>query len=148
MRGGVAPDAGRGTEGGPAGAAPGTAPGVQADDVDARELEALGRSSGITRTASAIGRRRLLNGGDPGLRDRDEVTDEVAVGAAGLTSDPVRRQLAQAREVAKPLGRLGMGGEQPMPPEADPLDQPADEDVGAHLAHRPGRGVVEAEGTP
>ena len=38
-----------------------------------------------------------------------------------------------------------MGGEQPVAAEADPLDQPADEDVGAHLAHRPGGGPVQPE---
>jgi hypothetical protein len=41
-----------------------------------------------------------------------------------------------------------VGGEEPMTAEADPLDQPAHEDVGPHLAHRSGRGAVELEELP
>ncbi len=77
--------------------------------------------------------------------DRGQVTDEVAGGGARLAPAPGRRQLAEPGEVDQPLGGLGAGGEQAVAAKADPLDQPADEDVGAQLLQRPGRRRVEAQ---
>ena len=52
----------------------------------------------------------------------------------GSRRDQSAGELGEAREVDEPLGRLGARGEQPVAAQADPLDQAADEDVGAHLA--------------
>ena len=124
---------------------PGHRPGLHPDDVEAGELEPLQRFQRHHPDRVGHRRARLVRRGDPGLRDGDQVADEVAVRAAGLAPGPIRRQLAEAGEAAKPLGGLGMGGEEAVAPEADPLDQPPDEDVGAHLAHRLRRGSPEAE---
>ena len=123
-------------------------PGVQADDVDPRELEPLGALQ--RHHPDRLGDRLvlLLDGRDPRLGNRHQVADEVAVRPARLAAHPGLRELTEAREVAQALRRLGVRGEEPMSPEADPLDQPAHEDVGSHLAHGPGRRAVELQELP
>ena len=92
-------------------------------------------------------RGRLLAAGrlDPGLGDGAEVGDEVAGRAVRLAPRPGGRQLGQAREAEQPLGDLGLGGEEALAAQADALDQPPHEDVGAALLHRRRGGAVELE---
>ena len=63
----------------------------------------------------------------------------------GLTPRPGGRQLGQARERQQPLGHLGLGGEEPLPAQSHPLDQPPHEDVGTPLLQRRRRGAVELQ---
>ena len=82
--------------------------------------------------------RRVLpaRGLHPRLGDGAEVADEVPGRAVRFAAGPGRRQLGQPREAEQPLSHLGLGGEQALAPQADPLDQPPHEDVGAPLLHR------------
>ena len=136
-----------GTTGGPAGAEPGTAPACSPTTYTRENSSPLVRSSGITRTASAIGwpGSAPSTGAHPRLETGDQVADEVAVRSGRLAARPGGGELAEPREVAKPLGGLRVRGEQPVAAEADPLDQAPHEDVGPHLAHRARRGAVELE---
>ena len=90
---------------------------------------------------------RLLAAGrlDAGLGDGAEVGDEAAGRAVRLAPRPGGRQLGQPREPEQALGHLGLGGEEALAAQADALDQPPHEDVGAALLHRRRGGVVELE---
>ncbi len=92
-------------------------------------------------------RRRLLAAGrlDPRLGDGREVGDEAAGRAVRFAPRPGGRQLGQAGEAEEALGDLRLGGEEALAAQADGLDQPPHEDVGAPLLHHPGGGVVELE---
>ena len=109
------------------------------------EAEALDRVE--RHPAHGAGRARLLAAGrlDPGLGDGAEVGDEVAGRAVRLAPRPGGRQLGQPREAEQPLGDLRLGGEEPLAAQADLLDQPPHEDVGAALLHHRGGGVVELQ---
>ncbi len=73
---------------------------------------------------------------DPGLGDGAQVADEVAGRAVRLAPRPGGGELGQPREPEQPLGHLGLGGEEALAAQADPLDQPPHEDVGAAFLHR------------
>jgi hypothetical protein len=60
-----------------------------------------------------------------------------------LAPRPGGRQLRQPGESEQPLGHLRLGGEEALAAQADALDQPPYEDVGATLLHRRRGGVVE-----
>ena len=92
-------------------------------------------------------RGRLLAAGrlDPGLGDGAQVADEAAGRAVRLAPRPGGRQLGQPREPQQPLRHLGLGGEEALAPQPDPLDQPPHEDVGSALLHRRRRRPVELE---
>ncbi len=110
---------------------------IEADPLDGVHRHPLDRGGG----------GRLLAAGrlDPGLCDGAEVGDETAGGAVRLAARPGRGQLGQSREPEQALGDLRLGGEETLAPQADALDQPPHEDVGAALLHRRRGGVVELE---
>ena len=59
-----------------------------------------------------------------------------------------RRQLGELRDVAEALDRVGVGGEDLLAAEADALDQPEHERVGATVLEGARRGAVEAQEHP
>ncbi len=109
------------------------------------ELESLG--VGERDHLDRAGGGRLVAGAqlDAGVGDGAQVADEVAGRALRLAPGPGRGQLGQAREAEQPLGGLGLGGEEALAAQADPLDQPPHEDVGAALLERRRGCPVELE---
>ncbi len=71
--------------------------------------------------------------------------DEVANRAAGLAPGPRGGELGEAGEALEPLRGLGRRHEQPVAPQADALDEAANEDVGPHLLHGGGSRALELE---
>ena len=109
------------------------------------ELGAPG-AAGIE-TADGARRARLLAAGrlDAGFGDGAQVADEVPGRAVRLAPRPGGREFSQPREAEQALGHLRLGGEEPLPAQADALDQAAHEDVGAAFLHRRRRFSVELE---
>ena len=111
-------------------------------ELHALDLLGLGEHHRPGRRQGRVGALEL-----PRVGDRRQVADEVAHRAPGLAARPGRGQLGQPRQALQTLGRLGRRDEEPLAAQADPLDQPPNEDVGPHLLERRrSRGVELQEG--
>ena len=67
----------------------------------------------------------------PGLGDRAQRARELARRGLRRAPHEVAGQLAEARERAQPLDDVGLGGEELLAAQPEPLDQPVHEEVGA-----------------
>ena len=118
---------------------------LQPEHEDVLELHPLDRVAGEALHGARRGRLDHAGRLDPGVGDGAEVADEVAGRAVRLAPRPGGRQLGEPREAEQPLGDLGLGGEESLAAQADRLDQPPHEDVGATLLHRRRGCPVELE---
>ncbi len=117
----------------------------EADHEHVVELPALG---GLDR--QDLDRRPRVRDGrlvlrQPGVRYGLEVAGELARGGAGLAAHVSRGQLGQHGHVAQPLDGVGLRGEHLLAADADALDQPQDEGVGAAVLERRRSRAVQAQ---
>ena len=119
--------------------------GADAQREDVGELGSLRGSPRQPLDGARRGRLLAAGGLDARLGDRAQIADEITRRAVGLPSRPDSRQLGQSREAEQSLGHLGLGGEEALATQSDPLDEPPDEDVGPAFLHRRRGFPVELE---
>ena len=110
--------------------------GVQAEQVDVVELEALDLPGLGHHDRPGGGRIDVVGGDVAGLGDGGDVAHEVADRPARHPPREVGGELGEAREVDQALSGLRGGREEAVTAHPDPLDQPAHEHVRPHRLHR------------
>ncbi len=118
---------------------------AQAEQVDVVELEPLDLLGLGDEDRAGDGTIGVVGAELAGVGDGGQVADEVAHRAARLAPRPVGGQLGEVREVDQPLRGLGARREELVAAQAHALDEPADEDVGAHLLERVRGGAVQPQ---
>jgi hypothetical protein len=101
------------------------------------ELEAAGR---VHREHGDGARPRLADRlllAEAGVGDGGDVRGELPRRRRRRPPGVAGRQLAELREVDEPLDDVGPRREELLPPEAETVDQPVDEEVGPGVVERP-----------
>ncbi len=109
------------------------------------ELAALGRVHGHhLHPARVLAGGRLLLA-QPGVGDRRDRARELARGGLRRPAHVGGREVGELGEVDQPLDDLGGGGEEQLPADPEPLDEPVHVEVRARRVDRVGRRAVQAQ---